>query len=70
MSMILPRAELIEIAGLARQSAVARWLDGQGISYLRGADGWPRVLRSVIVERLGGKVAPIVAEPRLRLRHG
>lgn len=67
--MILPRDTLISITGLQRRSAVRRWLDRHAIPYLVGADGWPRVLQAVMMERLGGQV-PQIPEPRLRLRHG
>lgn len=67
--MILTRKELNELTGLQRPSAVRRWLDGQRIPYLVGADGWPRVLQAAIIDRMGGKPV-IVREPQLRLRHG
>jgi hypothetical protein len=66
--VILPRDTLIDITGLKRRSAVRRWLDRQGIPYLVGADGWPRVLQAVMMERLGAQ-APQIPEPKLRLRH-
>ena len=65
--MFLLRPEIIELSGLHRQSAVCRWLDRQGIQYLVGADGWPRVLRSAIMERLGGQIVPHTAQPELIL---
>lgn len=67
---ILGKEELSGLSGLQRPSAVRRWLDRQGIPYLDGGDGWPRVLQAVILERMGGPVIPPAPEPRLRLRHG
>lgn len=67
--MILTRKELIDLAGLQRPSAVRRWLDMQHIPYLVGADGWPRVLQSAMLDRMGARAVP-VREPQLRLRHG
>jgi hypothetical protein len=61
------REELCRLAGRSRPSAVARWLDQQGIPYLPGADGWPRVAVSVIMARLGGAMAASSREPELVL---
>ncbi|WP_153116335.1 DUF4224 domain-containing protein [Rhodocyclus tenuis] len=68
--MILAHDALIQLTGLRRPSAVRRWLERERIPYVVGADGWPRVLQALIIERLGGHAAPPVAEPRLRLRNG
>lgn len=63
--------ELKLISGLQRPSAICRFLSEHRIPYLTGADGWPRVLSAIIVERMGGKQAPPVSvEPQLRLRNG
>jgi len=69
--MILAIKTLAEITGLQRPSAVRRWLDRERIPYVVGADGWPRVLEAIMMERMGGKVAPpATREPQLRLCHG
>lgn len=68
--MFLSTSNLKELTGLQRPSSVRRWLDGQRIPYLVGADGWPRVLQAIILERLGGQVMPPASEPKLRLRNG
>lgn len=62
--------ELRELTGLMRPSAIKRYLDQEGIPYMPGADGWPRVLQAVLLERLGGQRKPQINEPRLRLRNG
>jgi len=64
--------ELKSITGLERPSAIRRFLDRHGIPYIVGADKWPRVLPSIILERLGASSTPAPAkrEPRLRLRNG
>lgn len=67
--MFLSNDELVALTGLRRPSAIRRWLRAQSIAYIDGADGWPRVLHSVILARLGGHVAALRTEPRLRLRH-
>lgn len=62
--------ELRQLTGLERPSAIKRFLTQQRIPYMVGADGWPRVLHAIIIERLGGQVIPPAAEPKLRLRNG
>jgi hypothetical protein len=62
---------LKEITGLERPSAIKRFLDSKRIPYMPGADGWPRVLSAVLIEKLGGKVESQSSnEPQLRLKHG
>jgi hypothetical protein len=63
-------AELKLLTGLERPSAIRRFLTKQRIPFMVGADGWPRVLQAIILERLGGPIAPPAHEPRLRLRNG
>ena len=66
--MFLSQDDLKALSGLQRPSAVKRWLDKERIRYLVGADAWPRVLRVVVTERLGGKVVPPpMPEPQLIL---
>lgn len=61
--------ELKRLTGLERPSAIKRFLTRQRIPYMVGADGWPRVLHAIIVQRLGGQVTP-PEEPKLILRNG
>lgn len=70
MLEIVPRETLQSLTGLKRQSAIKRFLDRQKIPYIMGADGWPKVLHAIIVERMGGRVIPPAPEPKLRLRNG
>ena len=65
--MFLTIPELQELADLQRQAAIRHWLDRQRIPYIVSASGWPRVLRCVIMERLGGKVVAPTNEPELIL---
>lgn len=67
--MFLSDVELRELSGYQKRSAQIRWLEAQGIAFLIGGDGLPKVLRAVVIARLGGTlaVAPEVREPRLRL---
>lgn len=62
--------DLKRLTGLERPSAIRRFLTRERIPYMVGADGWPRVLQAIIMDRLGGQVAPTAHEPRLRLRNG
>ncbi len=63
--------ELKRLTGLERPSAIKRFLTQQRIPFMVGADGWPRVLHAIIMERLGGQVMPpAAAEPRLRHWNG
>jgi len=66
--MFLSRDELKELSGGKRPSSICHWLDSEGIRYAVGLDGWPRVLRSVILVRFGD-TAQIHSsnEPRLHL---
>lgn len=67
--IFLSQADLYAMTGLRRPSAIRRWLKAEGIRYIDGADGWPRVLQSAVVDRLGGVSAAEPREPQLRLRH-
>ena len=64
--MFLTPDELRELTGLRRPSSICQWLDNEGIRYIVGRDKWPRVLRSVILVRLGN-VTQSSNEPRLHL---
>ena len=63
--MFLARTELIALAGTSRPKVVARWLTREGIPYVVGVDGWPRVLVSVVEARMG-VMSQTKREPRLR----
>ncbi|MGH8651514.1 MAG: DUF4224 domain-containing protein [Gammaproteobacteria bacterium] len=54
--MLLTKAQLAELTGYQRPSAIRRWLIDEGIKFLLGADGWPKVHEEE-VERLmvGGR---------------
>ena len=63
--MFLTRSDLIALAGTSRPKIVARWLAREGLPYIVGVDGWPRVLVSVVEARMGGMTQQ-KREPRLR----
>lgn len=66
--MFLTREELKDLSGGKRPSSICHWLDCEGIRYAVGLDGWPRVLRSVILVRFGDTAqSHSNHEPRLHL---
>ena len=62
--MFLTDAELIELTGYTKQWFVRKWLDAHGYKYEIARNGWPRVLRSSVTDKLG---ASSRREPRLNL---
>lgn len=65
--MFLSVEEVAEFTGYTRRSAQARWLQTEGFPFVIGGDGKLKVLRSVVVDRLGGLPVTRRREPRLRL---
>jgi hypothetical protein len=63
--MFLTPDDLRDLTGLRRSSAQIRWLSAQGLRYVLGADGRPRVLRAEVEGRLLSKRP--AREPRLRV---
>ena len=53
--MFLTPSELIDLTGRTRASAQVRWLSGNGLRFVCGADGRPRVLRAEVEGRLLSK---------------
>lgn len=65
MSLTYTPDELRELSDAVRPSAICRWLDRHRIPYVISAKGWPKVLRSAILDQ---QPKPEQAsEPRLRL---
>lgn len=65
--MFLTPDELRELTGYKQAQAIMRWLDDTGYVYHVGADGWPRVLREVVIARLHGQTTTPARRPKLRL---
>jgi hypothetical protein len=63
--VFLSAAELIELCGRKRSSSQIAWLAAQGLRFVCGADGRPRVLRAEVEGRLLSKRP--AREPRLRV---
>lgn len=64
--MFLTSDEVAELSGRTRASAQIRWLDEHLFGYVIGADGRPKVLRELVLSRLGSTQQQ-KKEPRLRL---
>jgi len=54
--MFLNRTQLKELTGYVRPSSHMRWLIGNEYPFEVGADGYPRVLVSLVEKRLGGYI--------------
>jgi hypothetical protein len=57
--------ELKEFSDLERPSAIRRWLDARKVPYIMSATGWPKVLRTSILDPGAESQEP--PEPQLRL---
>ncbi|MCY1302423.1 hypothetical protein D9M69_556560 [compost metagenome] len=64
--MFLTSDEVAGLTGRTRASAQIRWLDEHLFGYVIGADGRPKVLRELVLSRLGSTQQQ-KKEPRLRL---
>lgn len=64
--MFLTEAELQTLSGKVKPSAQVRWLKAEKIAFIIGGDGKVKVLRDLVVARLGG-AAQTRPEPQLRL---
>ncbi|WP_430765368.1 DUF4224 domain-containing protein [Pseudomonas citronellolis] len=60
--------EVANLTGRTRPSAQIRWLDEHLFGYVVGADGRPKVLREIVLSRLGS-TRQQKKEPRLNLRN-
>lgn len=67
--MFMTDEALEQLTGLRTPRAMCRWLERERVPFMVAANGRPRVLQAVIMERLGGQVPTPKPEPRLRLRH-
>lgn len=65
-STFLTREEIVELTGVKHKSTQLKQLAEQGVKFILGRDGHPKVLRKSIEERLGNSVkAEIEHEPIL-----
>lgn len=64
--MFLTPQEVAELTGYQKPSAQIKWLTAERFGFVIGGDGHPKVLREVVLSRLG-VVKPSKKEPQLRL---
>ncbi|QEY70460.1 DUF4224 domain-containing protein [Pseudomonas denitrificans (nom. rej.)] len=64
--MFMTPEEVADLTGRTRASAQIRWLDEHLLGYVLDANGRPKVLREVVLSRLGSSKQQ-KKEPRLRL---
>lgn len=64
--MFMTQEEVADLTGRTRASAQIRWLDEHQLAYVIDANGRPKVLRDVVLSRLGSRQQQ-KKEPRLRL---
>ncbi len=66
MSLFLTAEELAELTGYQRQKSIIEWLSRYGYPILGiAADGYPRVLREVLIERGLSVSSPKTRTPNL-----
>jgi hypothetical protein len=65
--MFMTSQEIIDLTGFKYAAKQIDWLKENGFLFEVGGDGRPKVLRSYVVNRLGGVVEPEPHEPKLRL---
>lgn len=54
LTMFMKPDEVAEMTGYLRPKDQARWLQAEKFGFVIGADGKPKVLRQVVLARLGG----------------
>lgn len=57
MALTLSREEVRELTGCVQKKLQRQNLDALGIPYRVNAQGWPVVLRQVVIKELGGDAA-------------
>ncbi|MGY2277403.1 DUF4224 domain-containing protein [Pseudomonas monsensis] len=63
--MFLTPEEVANLTGYKRPAAQIRWLTAERYGFAVGGDGHPKVLRQVVIGRMGGVQSR--KEPELRL---
>ena len=64
--MFLTPKEVADLTGYQKPSAQIRWLTAEKFGFVVGGDGHPKVLRDVVLSRLGA-VRSSRKEPQLML---
>lgn len=55
--MFMTPQEVADLTGYQKPSAQIRWLEAEKFGYVIGGDGQPKVLRDVVLSRLGSTKA-------------
>lgn len=63
--MILTEEQVAQLTGRKRPSSQQRWLKENGIKFLEGADGRPRVLVSHLEQVMGGRGMRKATQPNV-----
>ena len=63
--MFLTAEEVADLTGYRKPSAQLKWLEAERYGYAIGGDGHPKVLREVVISRLGGIQSKKGPQPRL-----
>lgn len=61
--MFLTFDELTDLTGYRFAAYQIRWLTANGIQFLLNCEGKPRVLKSVILDKIGGTDTPTTIQP-------
>lgn len=64
--MFMTKDEVAQLTGRARPKEQTQWLESQRFGFVVGADGKPKVLREVVLARLGATRQPEKKGPELR----
>jgi len=67
--MFLNQQELHELTGYKRPSSMRRWLGENGYRYDVARDGYPRVLRAFVTEKLGHDERSDEWVPSITMKH-
>lgn len=65
--MFLTPDEVADMTGYTKASFQIRWLDAERFAYVLSSRGEPKVLRAVVISRLGGEQSRKRGGPVLRL---
>lgn len=64
--MFMTQQEIADLTGYQKPSRQIAWLTAEKFGFVVGGDGHPKVLRDVVLSRLGAVKSP-KKEPQLRL---
>lgn len=68
--MFLPEEDLVALTGYKKSSSQIQWLQDNNWPFAVAGDGKPRVLRDLVIARLGDTTKKTSSEPKLHFRNG